>query len=346
MPPKRIESIKELKSVYFLYGDEELLMEDALKRLKFILAREVDEFFNMEVLDAASVGADRVIDAAETIPLMSERRLVIAREVNRLSRKDQEKLSLYLKNPNTATTLVLVAHFPSAGEKRDNAALKKMEGTALFKAAMAAGDVLKLTLGPKGRHQKVDKWVSEQFKKRGKSVEPDAEGALLEKVGRELRDLGDAIERICLFTADKDVVTKKDVLQVVIPAAEQGIFELVDSVAGRRRDVSLYLFNQLMRQGESPQRVFNMLLRQFRLIARVKALLQDHNYQEIASRVGIPPFLVGKCAEQAKRFSSDRLRGIFLELRDAQEELHSSKYLSEREYQSCILEMLVLKIIG
>jgi len=141
-------------------------------------------------------------------------------------------------------------------------------------------------------------------------------------------------------------VSTEEITQVVVPSAEQGIFELVDSVADRRRDLSLYLLNKLIRQGESPQRIFGLLLRQFRLIARCKSLARDHEYQEIASTLGIPPFLVGKCLKQSNRFSSDRLRSAFGEFRQAQVEMHSGRYLSEKEYQGAILEMLIVKIIG
>jgi len=49
---------------------------------------------------------------------------------------------------------------------------------------------------------------------------------------------------------------------------------------------------------------------------------------------------------QARRYSSDRLRSVFTEFKKAQVELHSSKYLSEREYQGTVLELLVAKVIG
>ena len=346
MSPKRIESIEKLKNVYFLYGDEELLMEEALDRLRQLLSSEVDPDFNLEVLDASEVGVEHVIDSAETVPLMSPRRLVIAREVDKLSRKEQAKLAEYIESPNPATVLVLVAHFPRTGEQRDAGGIRRIEGSEMFRKAREVGDTLKFTFGQRGKQQKLESWVRDEFEKREKKVSREAEDALLEMVGRELRDLEDAIERICLYTDDRELITGKDVEQVVVPSAEHGIFEFVDAVADRRRDLSLYLFNRLMRQGESPLRVFNLLLRQFRLIARVKSLAVNHDYQQMAKRLGVPPFLVSKCIQQAKRFSAERLRSTFLEFKQAQVELHSSSYMNEREYQGAILEILITRIIG
>jgi DNA polymerase III subunit delta len=346
LPRKRVESIDELKSVYFIYGDEELLVEDALKRLRRMVSAEADADFNIEVLDALEVGAERVIDSAETVPLMSSRRLVIAREVDRLSKKEQDILSAYLERPNPATTLVLVTHIPGPGEHRDSKALKRIEASALFKKGRSAGEVMKFSIAGRGRQQKTEDWVRSQFEKRGKRIKPEALQMLTDRVGRELRDLEDAVERLSLFASDKDTIEVCDISEVVVSAAEQPIFELVDAVADRRRDLSLYLLNRLLRQGESPERIFSLLLRQFRLIARCKSLSAEHDFGVIASELGIPPFLVGKCIQQSKKYSSDRLRSSLGEFKRAQIEMHSSGYISEPAYSAHVLETLIVKVVG
>lgn len=347
MSRKRVQTIDELKPVYFLYGDEELLVEEALTRLKNLFSAQADADFNVEVIDAAEAGAAHVVDSAETIPLMATRRLVIARKADKLSKKEQEVLCAYLERPNPATTLVLVAHVPKPGEGRDSGLIKKVESGTLYKKAVAGGaEILKYAWGPRGRQKKVEDWITDEFKKRGKRIDAPARDMLVEKVGKELRDLEDATERLCLYAADQDVVRTDDVAAVVVPAAEQGIFELIDAVADRRRDVSLYLLNRLVRQGESPERIFSLLLRQFRLISRAKALARDHEYGAIASVLGVPPFVAGKCIRQSQKFSADRLRSAFSEFRRAQVEMHSNRYLAEKEYQSSILEIMIVRIIG
>lgn len=345
MARKRVDSISELKDVYYVYGDEELLVENAIKRLQGLLSSEVDADFNMELLNAPEVGVERIIDSAETMPLMSDRRLVVVRDINLLSRKQQETLVSYLDRPNPATALVLVAHVKPAGQTQDAGAIKKVEATPLFKKVKETGETLRFSIG-RSREQKVAEWVTEQFSRRGKRIETVARELLLQKAGSDLRDLESAVERICLFAADDEVIGPGVVAEIVVPTAEQGVFELVDAVADRRRDISLYHLNMLLRQGESAQRIFSLLLRQFRLVARCKSLAVDHEYRSIASELQVPPFVVGKCLQQARRFSSERLRSAFGEFSRAQMELHSSKYLPEAEYQAHILELLVTRIVG
>lgn len=346
MARKRIDSVSELKEFYYLYGDEELLARQALDRLKKLFASQADADFNVEVLSAPEVGVERIIDAAETVPLMADRRLVVATDVTLLPRKDQTALADYLDRANPGTTLVLVAHMPGPGEPADAGVIKKAEASPIFKKASRPGaEALRFTLG-RGKRQKLTEWVTAQFEKRGKSVEAPAREMLIEKVGRQLRDLDGAIERVALFAADRPLVTVADVTRVVAPAAERGIFELVDAVAERRRDASLNLLNHLLRQGESPQHVLNMLLRQFRLVSRCKSLSADHDYGSLASELKVPPFLVGKCVQQSKRFSAERLRRAFSEFKRAQVEMHSSRYLPDTDYQGHVLETMITRIIG
>ena len=347
MARKRVEAIDDLKGVYYVYGDEELLAEQAVKRLKTLFSAQADADFNMEEIDAADLGARAAIDAAETVPLMSTRRLVIVKGADRLSRREQEAICAYLDDPNPAATLVLVAFGGPGSVKRDAASMKKVEGSPLFKkVGSVGGEPLKFSMGSRGSRKKVEEWISEEFERRGKRVEPSARQVLLERVGRELRDLEDAIERICLYAADEGSINSGHVVKVVVPAAEQGIFELIDAVADRRRDQSLYLLGRLMRQGESPQRIFSLLLRQFRLIARCKAMARDTDPPRMASALGIPPFLVSKCVKQSSKFSPEKLRTAFLEFKKAQLEMHSNRYLPERDYQGAMLEMLIVRLIG
>jgi DNA polymerase-3 subunit delta len=346
LPRKRVQNIEELKSVYFIYGEEELLVEEALKRLRDLLSAEVDADFNIEVFEAPEAGAERIVDSAETVPMMSSRRLVIARDVDRLTRKEQDVLSAYLDRPNPDTTLVLVAHIPGHGEQRDSKTLKRVEASSLFKKGKVVGEVMKFSMAGRGRQQKIEEWVGKAFKKRGKRIDPAALQMLLERVGRELRDLEDAVERLSLFASDRNTIEMSDISEVVVSAAEQPIFELVDAVADRRRDISIYLLNILLRQGESPERIFGLLLRQFRLIARCKSLSVDHDYAAVASQLGIPPFLVSKCLQQARKYSSDRLRSAFGEFKRAQIELHSSGYMGEPDYRAHVLEKLIVNVVG
>lgn len=346
MTKKRAESIDDLKPVYLLYGDEEYLANEALSRLRGMFEMKEGGELNIEVLNAVETDVDRIIDIAEVAPMMLSRRLVIVNNADKLSKKGKDALISYIKEPNERTVLVLVTKFPQPGEVKDSNIVKKVEASPLYKQVKQTGEALKFAQLKKGRQSKVELWVRSEFKSRGKKVTDGAVAVLLKRAGTELRDLNSAVEQVCLYAGGTVLISEDMVADAVYRTASHGVFELVDTVADRRRDLSLLLLNRLVNQGENPQNLFNLLLRQFRMIATVKSLYMTCDQREIASIAGIPPFLVYKCENQAKRFSSERLRGIFLEFKKAQFELYNVRYLPSSEYQSLIIEKLIVKIIG
>lgn len=346
MTRKRAESIGDLKPVYLLYGDEEYLANEALGRLRGMFETEEGGDLNVEILDAAETDVERIIDIADVAPMMSSRRLVIVNGVDKLSKKGKDRLVAYIKEPNERTVLVLATKFPQPGEAKDSNLVKKIESSALYKQVKQAGEALKFAQIKKGRQNKVDLWVRAEFKSRGKKATAGAVAVLIERAGTELRDLSTAIEQVCLYAGETELISEDMVADTVYQSASHGVFELVDTVADRRRDLSLLLLNRLVNQGENPQNLFNLLLRQFRMIAKVKSLYMTCDQREIASIAGIPPFLVYKCENQARKYSSERLREIFLEFKKAQYELYNVRYLPNIEYQSLIIEKLIVRIIG
>lgn len=346
MSEKRAEKIESLKPVYFIYGDEEYLARDALNRLRGLFEKEIGGDLNIEVVDAKEAGAEKIIDSAEVTPMLSSRRLLIVNGVDRLSKTAKDKIIDYLERPNPGTVMVLVSSFPEAGESRDASKIKRVESSSLYKKAKESGETLKFAGPQKGKQKRLDDWVRSEFKKRGKTATREASILLVERVGTDMRDLANVIEKVCLYVGEEKTVTDEVVEETVFQSAYHGVFELVDSVAERRRDHSLLLLNRLISQGENPQNLFNLLVRQYRIIARVKSLSRSYGRREIASIAGVPPFLVNKCEVQARKYSATKLREIFIEFRNAQIELYTAGFLQGTDYQSLVIEKLIARIIG
>ena len=71
------------------------------------------------------------------------------------------------------------------------------------------------------------------------------------------------------------------------------------------------LYEDLLTLKEPPMRILYLLTRQFRILMEVKEMDRTGiPPKEIAAKVGIMPFLVGKYRAQAKAFTRKELRGI------------------------------------
>ena len=107
-----IESIlKELtgdgiKGCYLLYGEDEYTRRKAEERLKRAVVDEASEMMNLSVFSDVKTTAGQIIEAAETMPFLSDRRFILAKDCGFFSegkKAETELLAEYIPQiPDTA----------------------------------------------------------------------------------------------------------------------------------------------------------------------------------------------------------------------------------------------------
>ena len=99
------EDIKtgNFKQIYLLYGEERYLKNQYTTRLRKALCQEGDEM-NTHFYQGKDFSLGQVIDLAETLPFLAERRVMFFKDTG-LFKSGGEKLAEYLANPNDTTFL-------------------------------------------------------------------------------------------------------------------------------------------------------------------------------------------------------------------------------------------------
>lgn len=288
-------SEKELKPVYLLYGDE-FLIEAAIERLKKRLLEGGQAQLDFKMFSGLNHSAQEILQAAETLPFLTEKHLVVVKDFDGLSPSDKEKITDYAENPSPMTCLVLAVD-------------KIKKGSRIAQIVQKKGQVYEFK---SLRRHEIPNWVRKEFSKEGKEISADAIRYLIEGAGSSLRDLKSEIEKASLFVGGKKAVNREDLELAVSPKPESSIFDLVDCLGHRNQRRALRLVNQLLDTGEPPQRVFYMILRQFRLLLKAKGLAgRSESLSVLATELGVPYFLVEKYLEQSANFSLKQLRGIY-----------------------------------
>ena len=104
------------------------------------------------------------------------------------------------------------------------------------------------------------------------------------------------------------------------------IFDMVNAVAEKQQRKALDYYYDLVALKEPPMRILFLLTRQFRLLLEVKDMdKRGYPRKEIASKVGLHPFVVGKYQEQARAFSSKALREIIEDSVDMEEAVKTGR---------------------
>lgn len=318
---------KALKLVYLIYGGQRLLLEEALERLKGRIAQQADLNFNYEEFRGGEDDASAIIQAAETFPLMSEKRLVVVKEAEKLSPTDLSLLADYVKNPSPHTCLVLVAG-------------KLKKSSRLYKVVKeSGGDVYEYKPPSKRGYPQ---WIKDAFLKRNKVVTNAAADYIFQTVGQDLHNLKGEIEKICLFHEDKKRLDVADIQSLVSKSAESTIFDLVGCLGQRDEAKVLAILDNLLQGREPLERILPMIIRHFRLLLKTKVLLERGvDGAGLVSELKLPPFVVDGYRLQSRNFSHKQLKRAHELLLDA--DLATKTGKGDPRF---VLEMLTMKILG
>src|ERR671910_2775986 len=103
--------------VYLVRGSDEVLLRDATRDLIHALVGDLDPAFTVDELgrdrfqpsDAGEASIAPLVEAAQTPPFLTDRRVVVGRDVDVFTRAEQvAPLVAYLDDPLPTTSLVLV----------------------------------------------------------------------------------------------------------------------------------------------------------------------------------------------------------------------------------------------
>jgi DNA polymerase III subunit delta len=96
-------------STHLLTGDDEVLLSAAALELVHRLVGADDRSLMVDEFDGDTYEVRSLVDAAQTPPFLTERRVVVGRGVGRFTADDVAPLVAYLADPLPTTELVLVA---------------------------------------------------------------------------------------------------------------------------------------------------------------------------------------------------------------------------------------------
>lgn len=313
-----IELLNSLKRgvvapVYFFYGEETYLREQAVLRFKESLIKDGASDLNYDLMDGDAVTPADIVARAEIVPFFSDKRLVVVRDATlfkaskqttgtvgeaneKAKAPEKERLLLdYLKDPLTSTCLIF-----TTGESPD----KRKKLFQLIKKNGRAIDFTYLSRGELAR------WLAQKAKVAGRQFTPEAAGAFLDSAGPSLQKLVMELDKLFHYTAGCEVIALENVRQVCRPTVEENIFAIVDALGNKRCREALSGIKEMLAAKEPPARLLSMICRQFRLLLQVQDLIErGYPVREIPARLKMHQFVYNKIAAQCKNFDRSRLAG-------------------------------------
>lgn len=307
---KLAEEIKsgQLKQVYILYGEEAYLRNQYRDKLKDALLGGGDPM-NLHCFEGKDVKAGEVIDLAETMPFLAERRVIIL-ENSGLFARGGEELAAYLAAPSETAYFVFVEPAPDKRSK-------------LYKAATARGRAIEFGAQDEAV---LKRWILGFLKREDKKITERDLALFLDKTGSDMENIRGELEKLLCYCMDRDAVTAQDIEAVCTKQMSSQIFDMINAVAERRQKAAMDLYYDLLTLKEPPMRILFLITRQFNLLLQVKELKNKGcDTNTIGEKVGLAGFIARKYVAQAAKFKEADLRRALTDCVETEEAVKTGR---------------------
>lgn len=283
----------QFKQIYLLYGEEAYLKKQYKDRFVKAMLPEGDTF-NYSYYEGKGVNPKEIIDLAETMPFFAERRLIVLENTGFLKNACPDLADYVKQMPETTNMIFVEEELDKRGK--------------LYKAIKDKGRIVELA---RQDERTLMRWILGMAKKEGKQMTESAAAYFLSKVGNDMENIQKELEKLFCYAINHTEVTIKEIDEICTTQISNHIFDMVDAVASKQQRKALDYYYDLLELKEPPMRILFLLTRQFRILMQIKELEKEGlPPKEMAAKVGIMPFLVGKYRAQAKPFSTKELREI------------------------------------
>jgi DNA polymerase-3 subunit delta len=260
------------------------------------------------------------VNACQTFPFLSEKRIVILKGLDKMPSGEQEKLVSYLQNPSPSTFLLITA------EKID---LRKK----ICQAIQAHGAIVSCT--PPYESQ-IPFWIKKMAESINLGLSDEAIIELKEQLGNDLLKIQTELEKISLYhLGKKETLNRDDITVVLVGEKEHSIFDLTRAIGQKDFETAMKTLKRVLENGDHPLMVLTFLIRQFRLIWKTKDLFSNGvPKEEISKKLGVHPFYGQTLQNQARLYSEEKLQESFMMFKEAdaalKESFHNPRFFLER----------------
>lgn len=335
--------------VWLLHGEEEPMKQEAVRRLKEALLDP--SLADLNCVTLTSPEPDDVIGACETVPVLSDYRLVIvrdfaafrkkgesedgadedAKEKSRGKKKDpqQERFTGYIAQVPMSTVLLFWETGKVAGT---NGLLKRIakEGREVLCARLTGEELIT--------------WITERFRAGGKLCPRPTAQALTFVSGRDSLLLDKEIEKLCAYVGDRSGVTEDDIYEAATRSTEYSVFRMLDCVVAGSEARALEALRLMLLGGESPAGILAMLLRQYRLLQMIRIMQFSHlTNNEISQRTGLAGFPLSQYLKQADQVKNAEVKRAVRLLLDAEFAFKSGRLPEKGLAETVVLQLLSLR---
>ena len=297
---------KKLSSLYLFYGEERLLLENCLKKIKKDFG-EMLQGINYILLDNNSVN-DLIYDI-ESPAFGYDKKLIIIKDSG-LFKKDGRKKSA---TPIQETIADYI---------NQNIDTIEESAVVIFVEETADKNIVYEAIEKKGKVCQFDELNQAQLIRRLKEISNAykvnvAENTLayfIDIAGTNMQVLINEIRKLIEFAGENGTITKESIDKLTVKQIDSVVFDLTDNLGNKNVKKALEILDELIYQKEPLQRILYTLYNHFKKLYLCKIAVKLN--KDIIKALSLKPnqtFLVVKYKKQAATFKEEELIAILKE---------------------------------
>lgn len=320
----------EFSRCYLFYGAETYLIREYEAALTKAILPEGAEMMNHDIFEEKRATAAAIMDAAETLPFLNEKRLVTVRNsefFQKAGRKEEgEKLKGFLADLPETICLLFIEE-------------KAEKTNGLYKAVVKYGQAVEFK---KPTEKDLGTWIKKRCKENGMGMSEGVLNLFLQTVDHDMKNIDGELQKLMAYKGEETEIKAEDIRAVCTVSLEARVFDLVRAVAEKRPEKAVQIYHTLLSMKESPYMVLSLITRQFRLILETMLLSQSGMTNDaIGARLEIRDFAVKEYLRQSKRFSAEGWKHAVRDCLQVDLDIKSGKAAEETA-----VELLIMKYSG
>lgn len=282
--------------IYLFEGEERYFTEkgEALLRARFVQEPTLD----YAAFDGATLKGDKIktlLDAVNTFPFISEKRLVKVTEFYPTEKEYEGYLQPFFQSPFLGTILLIV----NGGKgKTGTAALAKKPNVTYVDCGRSDEETIK-------------RWIYLTCKREGVFVDGISAGKIASYCLLDMSRISKETEKLLAYCVaeQRDRLTDEIVDMLVYPDAEYKIYELANALSRKNYGAFMKITEELSSHGFNETSLLSSLSSYFKGLYEVAQCKGSDG--EIAAALGIKEYAVKKNREQAAKLGKERVFELY-----------------------------------
>src|SRR3989344_1524390 len=271
-----------------LTGPNTFMLQAELNKIRSDFVAEFEDI-GLEQLDGEETTAERMIEAAQSLPFLAARKLVILRNPS-AQKAFAERIETIIKGVPGSTDLVVVE---TKIDKR-SVYFKVLKAKTEFRELLELDPI------------KLNNWIVQYANDYGGSINTQDARYLMERVGQNQQLLASEIDKLLTFNSS----INRTSIDLLTDQAPQGtIFELLDAAFAGNKQKAMDLYKQQRALKIEPQQIMAMLAWQLHVLALVKTA-GERTPDDIAREAKLNPFVVRKTMQLARDLSLTEVKDL------------------------------------